>query len=130
MPAAKFWPNGILPAGLIIAPPLPAARPPHPLAVGLTDRDSPLYGAMLEAHRQAWNLVDIGNGVLITEMEHRVGLARQEQREIDERIDTERHFDRAARARSDAEKRRVLGMLREAAQIEAALFGTRRATTS
>jgi hypothetical protein len=117
MPAAMFWPHGMLPDGLIIAPPLPPERPGHPAAHGI-DRDSPLYGAMLEAHRLAWGLIDSGNGVLITEIEHNRSLALADQRDRDEQWRAHQCLSDLACARRDAEKRRVSAMLREVEQIE------------
>ena len=81
---------------------------------------------MLEAHRQAWKLVDIGNGVLITEIEHNRSLALADQRDRDEQWHAHQCLDYLARARQQAEARRVKDMLREVAQIEDALFATNR----
>jgi len=120
MPAAMFWPNGTLPDGLIVAPPSPPPRPAHPLALGI-ERDNPMYAAMLEAHRQAWGLIDAGDGVLITDIEHNRAMAIIDQRELDDRVSAERYLDKLARDRRDAENRREFDMRREADRIEANL---------
>lgn len=120
MPAAMWWPQGKLPEGLILAPPLPAPRPAHPLALGI-ERENPIYAAMLEAHRQAWGLIDAGNGVLITDIEHNRSLAIADQYERDERLRAEQYLDALARVRCDTETLRIRDMRREAARIEADL---------